>query len=127
MKKYCNIFFLLFSLICLGNKAKCASAANPFNSYILHSSAFALHAASMDGNSPHKKQTLILFRNGIEEKNISYSSLFISPSSFILECAAVTSKINPVRIKYVLSFSHFLIIEPEFLSSFSFRAPPDYI
>ena len=80
---------------------------------------------NMNENSPAKKQVLVLFRKGIEEKNISVASNSNGCLVSILEKVADSeASVKDARGKQAVSFFHSFVVSHRFLCSFSFRPPP---
>ena len=125
MKKHFKVVFLLCSLLFLVNTAKCTSANNSFKACIISSCISSVSSGSiMHGNSQAKKQIVVLFHHGIEEKNLALPGAANWPAICTGQQFTDNALINKARVKHVLSFSSFLILSPEFLFSFSFRPPP---
>lgn len=126
VKKYCNLFLLLFFLLFLGNTAKCANADKV--SHALHIKTYCpphhtLPKASMQKKKPARGYTTILFRLGIEGKGILIPLQTALYPSFA--CSISTEFVtNDSHAKYYLSFPDFLALSPQFLFSLSPHAPP---
>jgi hypothetical protein len=127
MNRYCNLFFLVFSLLFLSNRDAFANSINQANychSGIYTSTCVAPPGSSMQEKKTHNGYTLILIRLGIESKcpGISYKA---SVHSLDIGCCFTDIAIsNAGWIKHILSFSDHNTIRPQFLSAFSLHGPP---
>ncbi|MGP8216464.1 MAG: hypothetical protein ACLQQ4_12915 [Bacteroidia bacterium] len=78
----------------------------------------------MNENKPTNEHQLLLFRFGVDQKGISFSYAIYPFTTLCLAPLTDNNLINPGRVKFILSFSEFLALPPEFLSSSSLRSPP---
>jgi hypothetical protein len=127
MKRHIKIFFLLFSLFSAGIFTKSIAAGNHHHTNSLINSSGILHACpttGMNGNRPSSGPQLLLFRNGVDEKGILFSPKTCKQTTLCLTQIPDTFLVNTGKVKYILSFSEFLFLPPEFLSSSLFRSPP---
>jgi hypothetical protein len=127
MKRYCNLFIFIFFFLFLSNTAKYTSAVSVSGVSqlsIIPNQSNACSHTSMQEKKPHSEYVVILFRNGIEGKSVALSYKANVQSLDIGSSLTDVSLINPGKVKYILSFSDFLVLQPEFLSAFSFHAPP---
>jgi hypothetical protein len=126
VKRYCSIFFILFSLLYIGNKAKYVvpdKLTTLNNTSFLTNSIHVSRGSSMQGKKPHNEYAVIIFRNGIEGKTFLFSYTVDVYSSCLFDCTDI-SETTSIGIKQALSFSHLIPLSPEFSSSLSFRGPP---
>lgn len=127
MVRYFKIIFFLITLLGLSSTAKCAAIGNNVSSQLLVNKPHLSHAcsiSSMKGNVPNQNHNLLLFRNGLDEKGFVLSQFVCNNAICISVILTDKFKVNTGLVKYVLTFSHYLTIPPEFLSSFSYHAPP---
>ena len=126
MKRHFKIFFLLLSLLSVGSIAKCAGSANHLSRNLINYPhiSYAASVAGMNGNRPTSERQLLLFRNGVDEKGILFSPSISQPSSLCLTSIPDIFLLNSGKVRFILTFSTFLALPPEFLSSSSFRSPP---
>ena len=120
MKRSFNIFLILVSLLFIHTKAS-APHNKSVHLSIVTSNASALN---MKENSPAKKQSIILYRMGIEGKSMLFSYVLLPFVRDIFNHfdAGVLNNISWLR--YSVSLCNSLRSTPHFLSSFSFRPPP---
>jgi len=127
MKRYCNLFFLLFSLLFISNRATCASSDYSVNSDHFGIAAYTFNSSySLSTQEPNSQNefTLLLFRKGIEGKSPLLLYTANLNSLIIGGCFTDFAISKAGLIKHLLSFSDFLILPPEFLSAISSHAPP---
>jgi hypothetical protein len=120
MKKSFNIFFILVSLLFIRTKTSVPHNKS-FHLSIVSSEASSVN---MQQNSPAKKQSIILYRMGIEGKSILFSYMLLPFVRDILKYFNASVLTNISRLKYSMSLCNSLRSTPHFLSSFSFRPPP---
>lgn len=127
VKRFCTVFLVLFSVLFLRNVAEGATADktlhSPHTTISHHKVAHTLPKASMEKKKPAKGYTAMLFRMGIEGKNIA---LFYQAHIDLLNTEEVVkdSSVNHAWLKHILFSSGFIVFPPEFLSAFSSHAPP---
>ncbi|HTB31901.1 MAG TPA: hypothetical protein VK808_07740 [Bacteroidia bacterium] len=128
MKRYCNLFFLLFSLLFFGRSAKGISFIDPnhCNYFCVEgNNGNSFVCASQKNNNPGSDYVVILFKKGIEGKD----KLFNFKSN--ITCTGTDNHFkdkalsNSGWVKYILYFSRIQIFPQEFICSFSFRGPPE--
>jgi hypothetical protein len=127
MKRYCKLFLFVFSLLFLNNGARCASSESSVNSNHVRISKYSVNSSYSLNNKerdPKSIFTQLLFRKGIEGKSPLLSFAANTHSLIIGFCLADFAVSQTGWIKYILSFSRFLTLTPQFLSSFSLHAPP---
>lgn len=127
MKRYCNLFFLLVPLLFASNTAKSAGSRISFDTCHLNISqdvSCASPGTSMNEKKPHAEYLVMFFRAGIEGKSILFSFKANIHSLHIGNRFNENILTNAVRVKYILSFSGFFVLPPEFLCAFSSHAPP---
>jgi len=127
VKRYCNLFFLLFSFFLYSGIANCRGVNTPVNGCTLSISPDLCHTCPMTNmheKMPHNGYTVLLFRAGLEGKTFLVS--FIAANQFLYVGNRFTdiALINLIRIKHILSHSDLLASPPEFLSAFTSHAPP---
>ena len=127
VKRNCNLFFLLFSLLFLGNTAKGISFIEPYNytNYSVEraSGNSSLYAAPQNNNTG-SGYVVLLFKKGIEGKG----KLLTHKSN--VSCSTIDNRFKDIAlsnsgwIKHILTLYKVLVFPQEFISSFSFRGPP---
>ena len=127
MARNFKIVFFLITLLGLSSTAKCTVVENNVSLQLLVNKPHLSHAcsiSSMKGNVPNQNHNLLLFRNGLDEKGFVLSQVICNTAICIDVILTDKFKVNTGLVKYVLALSHYLTIPPEFLSSFSYHAPP---
>lgn len=127
MKRYCNLFFLLFFFLFIRNTAKCTNGSPRLYNCHLNTTPHKSHASpvsSMKEKKPHSGYTVLLFRAGLEGKSISFVYKAILQSVYIPGCIKVFDISSSPRLKFIISSSDCLVLSAEFLSAFSSHAPP---
>lgn len=127
MKRYSKIFFLILPLLFAAGVAKSIAIPPVSGShYICNRVHFsvACSASSMNGNKPTSTHQFLLFRNGVDQKSTIHSYAVYKSSSLLPVVITDAASINPGRVKHILSFSHLHVQQQEFLSSYSYHAPP---
>lgn len=127
MKRYCSLFLFLFFLLLINNRTIGASSDCSCNSGHLRIAACSYNSSYSLSKQDQNKQsefTLLLFRKGIEGKGPLLSYAANANSLIIKFCLADFAVSKSGWIRYILSFSYFLALTPQFLSSFSLHAPP---
>ena len=116
------ILFLHLGIIvnCTGNNSNTPSFC------LFNSSRISLDSSliCMKRSNPINYHLIVIFRNGVDEKNILFSYPLKSRPSFNNNNLTSVVPTNAGHVKHILSFSHCLALQPEFLSSSSFRSPP---
>jgi len=127
VKRYCNFFLILSSLIFISHAAKCAGTCNGVIGCKLSISPIASHTcliSSMNEKKPHNGYTVLLFRAGLEGKTFVFSFIADIHSLYLAYRFTDNALINLVRIKHILSHTDILALPREFLSAFTSHAPP---
>jgi hypothetical protein len=127
MKRFSSLFLILFSVLFLRNTAEGANAdrtAHSFHANVAHHKIFhASPKASMENKKPVKGYTAILFRLGIEGKSIAITYK-AHPRTLDIDNVLKDVTVNSSWLKHILLFSGSIVLQPEFISAFSFHAPP---
>ncbi len=129
MKSYFRIFFLTLFLY-LGTTGNGIGINNNIPSSCLFNRIDISNGCSisfMKRSNPTNYHLLVVLRIGVDEKNILFSYPLERRPSFNNNSLKDVVVINAGFVKYILSFSHFFALQPEFLSSSSFRSPPSSI
>jgi hypothetical protein len=127
LKRYCNLFIILVSLLFLSHASQGEGIGRPDNSC-----QFSIEACTYNTftnvNTQDKKSSdeynVLLFRKGIEGKGIQFSFNAKIHSLHIDTCLTDGNFANSGWVKHILSFSKSHLLPRAFIHSFSFRGPP---
>lgn len=127
MNRFFKILFIAIAFVTIGTAAKCADISCLGSTTVLVNKPHLSHActiSSMKGNNQQQTHFILLFRNGVDEKGLSfhYSPAHCELTTIIFNEEG--SSLNQGLVKHVLTFFNFLALKPEFLSTSAFRSPP---